>query len=162
MSSWIVLDKNYAELKMNDSVLGHLREVMLKISKEWNVSDESPVIKFINTFYGSIYLEIVDDLIEKSNIELFGKLFLAAVKNSDSEGYFDYFVAPTDPKLQSLYYNTLLRCYDPIDCCENCIVRVNREMFLRETGSIFKEDNYSAEFYELGNKILEFAQKLQY
>ena len=161
MSSWIVLDKNYAELKMSDGTLHHLREEMLKIARQWNISGDSLVIKFMDNFYGSTYIEIVDDLIEISEIELFGKLFLAAIEKSNSEGYFDYFEVPDDPELSSFYYRIRRICFEPMECCGECIAKVNSKMFIEKTGGIFKQISSSTRYYDFANKILEYAAKLE-
>jgi hypothetical protein len=160
MSSSIVLDKNYAELNLSTGRLHHFREEMFKIAKQWGIDDKSTVVNFLSHFYGSTYIDIVDELIEKSEIELFGKLFLAAVEKSDSEGYFDYFEIPDDTELRSFYYQMMRICFEPTDC-DCCIAKVNSKMFIEKTGGIFKEGTNSQRYYEFANKILEYAAKLE-
>ena len=162
MSSWIVLYRDYAKLKLSDGTLDHLREEMFKIAQQWDVSNESQVVKFIGNFYGSVYKDVVDYLIEKNEIELFGKLFLAAIEKSDAEEYFDYFEQPDDLELEPLYYKTLFKCFEPVECCDNCLVKVNKEEFIKETGGIFKWVSSSTRYYDFANKILEYAAKLEY
>lgn len=131
MSSWIVLDKDYAELKVSDSALDRLRQNMLIIAKRWNVNSESSVINFIELFHGSTYLDIVDDLMNKSEVELFGKLFLAAIKKEDHEMCDTYI--PTQAEVDDL-------------------IRDYHECYISE---------FSKHLYDFGNKILEYAAKLE-
>jgi hypothetical protein len=156
------VDRNYAKLKLSDGTLYHLKEVMLNLARQQGISSDSSVIKFImDEFYGSIYIDIVDDLVEKLEIELFGKLFLAAIEFSDAKGCFNYFEIPDDPELESFYYSVRRTCFEPADCCDYCIAKVNSKMLIEKTGGIFKQVNYSAEFYGFANKILEYAAKLE-
>jgi hypothetical protein len=146
MSSYIVIH-GHPKFKISESKLDKLREDLLEIAQAWNIDPQSSVIKFIKWFHGPTYLDIHKDLKTKENIELFGKLFLAAVKKADTEGYYDYVEEPLDPELRAYYYKVLF-CYMKPYGKEPLGYKLDVDLFMNETGDKFKRATMSHRFYD--------------